>query len=155
MPRSRQQGGEPITERSAEQPCQACRLPPEERKLHWFYSFSSTEKLFAHLARERVPTTEEFRRAIARWHADCQDAVSERLLAPERYAERTDHLRRWSLHASQVGDPDDMDSLADEMLSSKASGAVKIWTGVWRKSRGSGRLTRDELNDLVARTVNA
>lgn len=135
--------------------CLACKLPLAERKVHWFYSFTSPVELFAHIAKEGIATTEEYRRKLARWYADCEDRVHQSECDPKRWTAKTENVRRWSLLAREAKTPDAMDTLAAELLSDGAQRAVKFWTDMWRKNPQGMRLTRSEQDEIAARTLGA
>jgi hypothetical protein len=134
----------------ADSPCLACQLPAEQKKLHWFYSFSSPEKLFAHLADEGISTTEEYRARLADWYRECQSLVASREVDPARYREATEHIRRWTLLVREAKTPEEIDRLAAELLSPDAQGAVRFWTDMWRKHPSGVKVSRDMADDIAS-----
>ena len=137
---------QPQAEASDRKPCEACRLPPQEKRLHWFYSFGSTEKLFEHLAREAVPTTEAFRCAVAAWYAACAALAREKELDERRYASAGDHRRRWSLYVREASTPDEVEAIAAEMLEPSGIAAVKSVCAMWRTG---GKVSFGSVDELV------
>lgn len=139
---------EELEDRSEEKPCKACQLPAKDRRFHWFYSFSSADKLFQHLAEQGISTSEEYRRKLARWYAECEEIVHTQECRPERWSEKTEHLRKWTLLARSAKTPDELDALAAELLSPDAAESAKFWTRLWRKHLKGGKLTRNEQDEI-------
>jgi hypothetical protein len=116
-------------------PCSLCALPgtDEARKRH-YAAFGTVERLAQHLGRE-FPGDEDRRATIITWW----NRFDEQRRRKDAQRITDPKLREWSIAAHEAKSPEELDALAQRLLSPGAQAAVSYWTRMWRKAIAASR----------------